>query len=533
MLDLLVRDALVVDGTGSPPFRGDVAVEQGRIAAVGDLDGARAERIIDADGRVVCPGFVDPHSHSDFTLLTVPTADSTVRQGVTTEVVGNCGWTYAPVSAASESFIEARLRTFGYPGPVEWASFGDHLSFLANVGHSQNLAWFVGHNTVRYAAGVFGPQATEEELRRMEGYVAEAMDSGALGLSTGLEFNPGRQAPTEEIVRLNKVVGGYDGYYTSHVRNRDTELQESIDEFLTIVREGGTRGEISHLNVRHRTNAAPGAWQRAVDTMAAARESGLDVLADTTPFRDGLGQMSGILPQWVLADGWEEACRRLNDQATRERLRGECDRYWRFIHKGDWHRVRIQASPEHPGLEGKDFHEIASLLGTDEWNAYFQILADAGPGIESLLLIGELFTDEHLAEMISHPLFCLGVDGYTASLDSGLENVAGHPVCFAGHVHYLTHHVGEMKTLPLEQAIHKMTSMPARHFGLSDRGELKPGLSADLVVLDLARLADGSTIERPLAYVEGVDEVLVNGVSVVSEGEHTGARPGRHLPRSS
>jgi N-acyl-D-amino-acid deacylase len=533
VLDLLVRDALVVDGTGSPPFRGDVAVEEGRIAAVGDLDGARAERIIDADGRIVCPGFVDPHSHSDFTLLTVPTADSTVRQGVTTEVVGNCGWTYAPVSPASESFIEARLRTFGYAGPVEWSSFGDHLSFLAHEGHSQNLAWFVGHNTVRYAAGVFGPQATEEELRRMEGYVAEAMDAGALGLSTGLEFNPGRQAPTEEVVRLNKVVGSYDGYYTSHVRNRDTELQESIDEFLTIVREGGTRGEISHLNVRHRTNAAPGAWQRAVDTMAAARESGLDVLADTTPFRDGLGQMSGILPQWVLADGWEEACRRLNDQATRERLRGECDRYWRFIHKGDWHRVRIQASPEHPGLEGKDFHEIASLLGTDEWNAYFQILADAGPGIESLLLIGELFTDEHLAEMISHPLFSLGVDGYTASLDSGLENVAGHPVCFAGHVHYLTHHVGEMKTLPLEEAIHKMTAMPARHFGLSDRGELKPGKSADLVVLDLARLADGSTIERPLAYVEGVDEVLVNGVSVVSEGEHTGARPGRHLPRSS
>jgi N-acyl-D-amino-acid deacylase len=297
------------------------------------------------------------------------------------------------------------------------------------------------------------------------------------------------------------------------------------------VREGGTHGEISHLNVRHRTNAAPGAWQRAVDTMAAARESGLDVLADTTPFRDGLGSMAGILPQWVLADGWEEACKRLNDAAVRERLRGECDRYWRFIHKGDWHRVRMQASPQHPGLEGKDFHEIAALLGTDEWNAYFQILADAGPGIESLLLIGELFTDEHLAEMISHPLFCLGVDGYTASLDSGLENVAGHPVCFAGHVHYLTHHVGELQTLPLEEAIHKMTSMPARHFGFADRGELRPGLSADLVVLDLDRLADGSTIENPLAYVEGVDEVYVNGVAVVSDGEHTGARPGKHLSR--
>jgi N-acyl-D-amino-acid deacylase len=533
MLDILVRDALVVDGTGAPAFRGDVAVEDGKIAAVGDLAAAQAERTIDAAGRMVCPGFVDPHSHSDFTLFTVPTADSTVRQGVTTEVVGNCGWTYAPVTPASERFIEARLRTFAYEGQIEWRTFGEHLAHLQDVGHSQNLAWFVGHNTVRYAAGCFEPQATEEQLRLMEGFVAEAMEAGALGLSTGLEFNPGRQAPTEEIVRLNKVVGRHGGYYTSHIRNRDQWLQSSIDEFLLIVREGDTKGEISHLNVRHRTNAAPGAWQRAVGTFAAARESGLDVLADTTPFRDGLGQMAGILPQWVLADGSEEACKRLNDRAVRERLRGECDRYWRFIHKGDWHRVRLQASPQHPGLEGKDFHEIATLLGTDEWNAYFQILADAGPAIESLLLIGELFTDEHLAEMISHPLLSLGVDGYTAALDAGLDGIAGHPVCFAGHVHYLTHHVRELGTLPLEEAIRKMTSMPARHFGLTDRGELRPGRVADLAVIDLDRLQDGSTISHPLAYVEGVDEVFVNGVAVIAGGEHTGARPGGHLPRQA
>ncbi|HZO97640.1 MAG TPA: D-aminoacylase [Gaiellaceae bacterium] len=531
-LDVLIRDALVVDGTGAPPFRGDVGVEGGRVAAVGALGGAEAGRVVEAAGRLVCPGFVDPHSHSDFTILANPLAQSTVRQGVTTEVVGNCGWTYAPVSPVSRPFVEARMRTFAYDGPAEWESFGDHLEFLSRVGHSQNLAWFVGHNTVRYAAGVFEPRATEEQLAAMEGYVAEAMEAGALGLSTGLEFNPGRAAPTEEIVRLNRVVGRHGGFYGSHVRNRDSELQASIDEFVRIVREGGTRGQISHLNVRHRTGAAPGAWERAVETMARARDEGLDILADTTPFRDGLGQMAGILPPWVLADGWEEACRRLRDPAARERLRGECDRYWRFIHRGDWHRVRLQASPRYPGLEGRDFLEIAALMGRDPWDAYFDILADAGPAIESVLLVGELFTDEHLAEMISHPLFCLGVDGYTAALDGGLDAVAGHPVCFAGHVHYLTHHVREAGTLPLEEAIRKMTSMPARHFGLADRGELRVGAAADLVVIDLDRLEDGSTLERPLAYARGVDEVLVNGVFVVSDGEHTGARPGRHLPRS-
>jgi N-acyl-D-amino-acid deacylase len=489
--------------------------------------------VIEAEGRVVCPGFVDPHSHSDFTILANPTAESTIRQGVTTEVVGNCGWTYAPVSDVSRPFIEARMRTFAYHEPARWTTFGEHLSFLRDVGHSQNLAWFVGHNTVRYAAGVFTPRATEEELGRMERHVAEAMDAGALGLSTGLEFNPGRSAPTDELVRLNKVVGARGGYYTSHVRNRDSELQESIDEFLTIVRDGGTSGQISHLNVRHRTGAAPGAWQRAVDTMAAAREvEGLDVLADTTPFRDGLGQMAGILPPWVLDGGWQEAQKLLRDPGTRERLRGDCDRYWRFLHRGEWHRVRLQASPDYPGLEGIPFDRVAAQMGLDPWDAYFEILAGAGPGMESLLLVGELFTDEHLAEMISHPLFCLGVDGYTASLDPGLEAVAGHPVCFAGHVHYLTHHVGELGTLALELAIRKMTSMPAQHFRLTDRGELRPGMAADLVVLDLDRLADGSTLERPLAYVEGVDEVFVNGVAVVEAGEHTGARPGRHLARS-
>jgi N-acyl-D-amino-acid deacylase len=532
-VDLLIRGGLVVDGTGSPPARADVAVEGERIAAVGELEGAAARHTIDARGRIVCPGFVDPHSHSDWSLLANPTAQSTIRQGVTTEVVGNCGWTYAPVTEQSRPLVEARMRTFAYDGPAEWSTFGEHLAFLSRLGHSPNLAWFLGHNTVRWAAGVHGAVATEPELRAMEAHVAEAMDAGALGLSTGLEFNPGRDAPTEEIVRLNKVVGRYRGIYTSHVRNRDTQLQDSIDEFLTIVREGGTRGEISHLNVRHRTGAAPGAWQRAVDTMQAAREQeGLDVLADTTPFRDGLGQMAGILPPWVLAEGWEAACGRLRDPSTRDRLRGECDRYWRFIHRGDWHRVRLQASPQYPGLEGKTMPEIASLLGKDEWDSYFDILAAAGPALESILLVGELFTDEHLAEMISHPLFSLGVDGFTSAVGSPLTSVTAHPVCFAGHVHYLTRHVDELGTLPLEQAIRKMTSMPAAHFGLRDRGILRQGLAADIVVIDLDRLEDGSTLADPLNYVRGVDHVVVNGAPVVTDGEHTGARPGRHLSRA-
>jgi N-acyl-D-amino-acid deacylase len=208
----------------------------------------------------------------------------------------------------------------------------------------------------------------------------------------------------------------------------------------------------------------------------------------------------------------------------RERLRHECDRYWRFIHRGEWHRARLQSSQQFPELEGKDFNEIAALMGRNQWDCYFDILAAAGPALESVLLIGELFTDEHLTEMITHPLISLGVDGSTRA-------VTAHPVCFAGHVHYLTRHVGELHSLPLEEAIRKMTSMPADHFGLRDRGRLAPGYAADLAVIDLDRLEDGSTLHDPLNYVRGVDHVLVNGTPVVADGEHTGALAGVHLSR--
>nr|MBA3475484.1 amidohydrolase family protein [Actinomycetota bacterium] len=333
MLDVLIRNGWVADGAGSPPYLGDVAIEGDRIADVGRLGAsATASRTIDATGKIVCPGFVDPHSHSDFSILANPTAESTIRQGVTTEVVGNCGWSYAPVTPASEPYMRGRLHTFGYDRPtIPWTTFGEHLEFLSGVGHSQNLAWFVGHNAVRLAAGVSGPSPTPEQMTLMEGFVHEAMQSGALGMSTGLEFNPGREATTAELERLNAVAGEYDGIYTSHIRNRDSGLLAAIDEFLEVARAGGARAEISHLNVRHNTNAPERGWERAVEKMAESRERGLDVLADTTPFREGLGQMAGILPPWVAADGTDAALERLRDPALRERLRTECDRYWRFI----------------------------------------------------------------------------------------------------------------------------------------------------------------------------------------------------------
>jgi len=531
MLDTLIQNGWVADGTGNPAYPADVGIQGDRIVEVGRLAGVESACVIDAIGKIVCPGFVDSHSHNDWSIHANPSEQSSIRQGTTTDIVGNCGYSSAPINDLSRAFVANRLETFGFTGTFDWTSFGEYLDVIKGTGMSGNLAWFVGHNTIRTAAGVVGPRATEEQLRTMEGFVQEAMEAGALGLSTGLEFEPGRTAPTEEVVRLAKIAGEHRGYYASHMRNRDAHIRESTREFLDIVRQSGTVGEISHLNVRHHT-APEGAWEEAVDMLEQARQEGVNVLADTTPFLDGLGQMAGILPPWVKAEGPARTAELLRDPAVRARLRTDCDRYWRFIHRGEWDRVRVLENSWFLELSGRSFPEIAELWGRDEWECYFDILAAAGAEMDNLIIIGLLFTEEHSAAMASHPLFNLGVDGFSSVMGESSSYPLAHPINYAGMTHYLTHHVREKRTLRLEEAIRKMTSMPAAHFGLRDRGLIRRGCFADVVVFDFDALDDVSTVEQPVAYARGVENVLVNGVPVVDAGEHTGARPGRNLLRS-
>lgn len=528
MLDILIRSGKVADGTGTPLFLADLAMQGDRIVEVGQLPGAVATRVIDATGKIVSPGFIDAHSHTDATIWANPTAESTIRQGITTEVVGNCGSSVAPATGRTK---EAGLGKFvGVEVPA--CGFREFLDRLAERGTSNNLAWFVGHNSVRTLAGVNGPDVTEDQFHVMERTVHEAMEAGALGLSTGLEFEPGRSATIEEIIRLAKVAGRYGGCYASHIRNRDARVQDAIEEFLAIVRASGTRGEVSHLNIRHNTGAPEGAWHRAVETIEQARRENLEVFADMTPLTFGIGQMAAILPPWIRAQGPERAADLLRDPTARARLRTDCDRYWRFIHRGEWHRVRMQSNPAFPELNGMTFPEIAALWKKDPWDCYFDILAAAGPRMDSIILVAELFSEAHLREWVSHPLLMLVVDGYSTRVDGPLAEQTRYPLHFMGMVHFLTHHVRASRALPLEEAIRKMTSMPANHFGLRDRGVIRPGGMADVVVFDYAGLEEVSTVEQPLAYARGVEYVFVNGVPVVDGGRHTGARPGRNLLRA-
>ena len=363
MFDILIHGGWIIDGTGNPGKPGDVGVEGDRIVAVGTLEHAEARVVVDAMGKIVCPGFVDCHSHSDSTILQNPTAQSTIRQGTTTEIVGNCGNSPAPLGPTGRG--DADLLGVADAGTAEWTTFADYLDVIRTTQITPNMAWLVGHNTLRRAAGVTGSAVSGEQAAAMKGMLTEALEAGALGLSTGLEFDPGRRATTDEIVALAEVVGAQHGYYASHIRNRAKALQPAIDEFVEVVRRSGTRGQVSHLNVRANTGAAPDAWERAVETIERARREGLDIQCDCTPYLDGGGSPAAILPMWVTEDGPARAADLLRDPAARAGLQTDCDRYWAFIQRGDWHRVRIASSSNHPEIVGLSFVEIAKLWGQD------------------------------------------------------------------------------------------------------------------------------------------------------------------------
>ena len=536
MLDILIKNGWIADGTGNTLIPADVGIAGDRIVHVGPMPGATgatsgaARRVIDATGKIVCPGFVDIHSHSDATILLNPTAQSTIRQGITTEVVGNCGDSPAPLPGSGAAPDPLGMGT---PGPARWTTFRQFLDVVDATGITPNMVWLVGHNTLRRAAGVIGSRVTAEQVATMQALLREALDAGAVGLSTGLEFDPGRRASLDEIVALAEVAGERvphgGGFYASHIRNRAKALQPAIEEFVEIVRRSGCRGQVSHLNVRANTGAAPNAWERAVETVERARAAGLDIQADCTPYVDGGGAPTAILPMWVTEEGPQRAAELLRDPAVRAEVKTDCDRYWAFIARGDWHRVRISGSSEHPEIVGRNLLEIAELWHQDPWDCLFDLFVESLSGAGRVSYIGQLFTEAHVAGNIRHPLFSLGVDAATSAAEGPLKDRYVHPLPFAGMVHYLTYWVREKQVLRLEDAIRKMTSMPAARFGLEGRGVLRPGGHADVVVFDYHALDDVATPENPVAYCRGIEHVLVNGVVVVEGGAHTGARPGRTL----
>ena len=526
MLDILIKGGTVIDGTGRPPRPADVAIAGDRIEAIDRLPGASAARVIDAAGHVVAPGFIDMHSHADFTLPGLPTADSKLHQGFTTEVVGNCGASPAPLTPAHRQEVIDSTGLALPPLAWDWTTFRSYLDALSRERLSINVAPLVGHGTVRLV--VMGPgdaHPTPDQLRAMAAEVRRAMDEGAIGFSTGLIYPPGVYADTDEVVELARAAGEGGGFYASHIRGEGRTLLPAISEAIEVGRRASVPVEISHLKASGRAN-----WPKmaqAIELIEQARAEGLDVTADMYPYPAGSTMLAALLSPWVHAGGRERLLARLADPADRARIRAELDDTGLGRDAG-WDGILIAACPTQPEYEGRTLAHIADGLGLSPAEAAIEILREARGEAEMILF---MMSEDNVALGLRQPWVMIGSDGEGRATSGPYGAGKPHPRNYGTCPRFLGHYVRDDRIVSLPDAIRKLTSLPATKLGLRDRGRLEPGAAADVVVFDPATVADTATFAEPHRYPVGIPWVLVNGDPVIARGAHTGSRPGRALKR--
>lgn len=514
MFDLLIKGGRLVDGTGNPWFRGDVGVVEGKIAAVGPLGQAEARLVLDVQDAVVCPGFIDVHAHSDLHLLLEPRHEPKVRQGVTTEVMGNCGLGYAPASPGTLAQLVAS-RGKELPPAKRWSSVAEFLS-LFDGKVAINVGYLLPHGTLRAEAmGWEDRKPTTKEMERMKALVAQGMADGALGLSTGLDYPPGSFAGKDELVELCRIVSQFGGIYVSHTRDI-SHPEQALGEAIQIGSEAGIPVHISHLKAVGPENRGKAA-SRILPLIDQARERGLDVTFDSYPYEAGSGWLTRVLPDWMQEGGPDTLMFRLRDPALRARVKKEK----REIYGLDWDKIYLIWLPSQKNQElvGKNLLEAAALRQQDPVDFVWDLLAEENLACTTIFF---LEAEEDIQTILRHP-------AQMVCSDSLLEGQNPHPRTFGTFPRILGRYVRELKVLRLEEAIRKMTSFPAQRFRLKGRGLLKEGFAADIGIFDEERVCDTATYWDARRYPEGIHHVIVNGQIVVRDGEHTGALPGRVL----
>ncbi len=527
MFDILIRNGQVVDGSGAPGFRADVAIQGDRIAHIGKIEGIESQRMIDATGKVVAPGFIDIHSHGDLTLPACPTADSLVFQGVTTAVVGQCGLSPAPLFSKTRAEVIASLEPRKMPIPWErWSDFKSYLGFLKDLGLSVNIVHLVGQGTIRGGVMGFGSgRANPLQMESMQAETIRAMDAGAVGLSTGLVYPPGSYAPTEELIELTRAVGQRKGFYFSHIRGEDRALLEAVAEALAIGRATGAAVQISHLKA-----SWPGNWAkqtRVLEMVDQARRQGMDVSADAYPYLAGSTSLKSALPQWAQEGGKEAVLKRLSEPDTCRKII-EAMKKEGFCRDGSWDRVRISRAAKRQDYAGRFVSELAGEAGRapEEW-----VLAALRETELDMGMITFMINEDNLEAVLKHSAVIIGSDSFVISTQGPLAQGAPHPRTFGTFPRVIAQYVREKKILNLEEAVHKMTGLSAQKLRLADRGLIKEGYKADVVVFDPETISDRATYENPFQYPAGIDHVFCNGVAVLKDGQHTGLRPGHILTR--
>ncbi|HEY3917092.1 MAG TPA: D-aminoacylase [Stellaceae bacterium] len=527
--DILIRGGAVIDGSGAPAAEADVAIEGGRIAAIAPKLSVDATRAIDARGLVVAPGFIDIKTHSDWTLPLNPKAESKIRQGVTTEVIGHCGYSCAPALPGKA----ALLRDYLSPS-APWLTFIDqsYADYLAGFpATSTNIVPLVGHNTLRLMVmGLANRRASSDELEAMATLLTQSLDAGAYGLSTGLFTPPGAFAATDEIVALAKIVATKGGRYFTHLRDEANQVFEALDEAIRVGREARVHVQVVHLKLSGLDN-----WGRAGEMLQrfdAARTTGVAIDCDQYPYTAASNPLKNLLPRWVQSDDLGEMQARLADPANRTRIRQEIAGAGlnNFGRIKDWDRVRISVSPNTPHFAGRTVAELARESGADPVDRVCDyLIADK---CATRVLVDSISEDD-IRTMIRSPHVCVGSDGNCVAPYGTTGQGKPHPRFYGTFPRILGHYCRELKLIDLPRAIWKMTGASAKALGFADRGLLKPGYAADVTIFDPAEFAERATYADPHQYPAGkATTVLVNGAVTVDHAEHTGALAGKLLTRS-
>lgn len=516
MYDLIIKDGLIVDGSGRSAFLTDLGIKGERIYSVGGLEGAAARRVIMAGGLAVSPGFIDVHGHSDLTLLVDRSAPSKIRQGITTEVGGNCGFSGAPALSQAQKKLESRKTAYDLTS--SWTYLEEYLEILQAGGLGINFVPLVGQGNLRASVvGYEDRSASPEEIEKMKSLLARSLKEGAFGLSSGLLYPPGCFTPTEELIALTRIVADSEGIYASHIRGEGDHLLEAITEALATARESRVKLQISHLKTAGKKNHHK--IDEVFRLIDEALTEGLDLGTDCYPYAAGATDLDAVLPPWTYEGGIEEEIRRLKDPSSRQRLKKEME-------DTDWDEIMISGvvHKENQWMEGKRISEVAEFKEIDPFEFLLDLLIEEKAGTSAIYFS---MSESNLRRILRQPYCTIGSDASARHESGPLVEGKVHPRTFGAFPRVLAKYVREEKEFSLEEAVHKMTGQPATRFGLPDRGIIGEGMFADLVIFDPGLIKDTATYQSPYHYPEGIEYVILNGRLAVDKGIPTGILSGR------
>jgi N-acyl-D-amino-acid deacylase len=537
-IDMLIKNGLVFDGTGSEPFKADIGISSDKIHFVDIKARVKADSIIDAKNMAVAPGFIDTHAHSEFTLLADPRAEDKICQGITTEINGNCGLSAAPLYGEALHQREADLKEFCIR--ERWSTFHEYFRVLKKRGIAINFATLAGHGNIRASVVGYEDKTSDDiELKKMQTFLKKAISEGASGLSTGLIYPPGVYSKTEELIELCKVLshafnppsppfskGGKGGFgiYTTHMRSEGDKLIESIEETIRIGREAGIKVHISHIKTSGREN-----WHkvgRVISLIEESRKEGVSLTCDAYPYTSSSTDLDTVVPAWVYSGGRESELKRLKNT----RIRGRIKKQILDAHplKDYWKRISISSvtKENNKWMEGRSLHSIAGIKGKEPVEILFDIL------IEERLMVSAIFASMHegnLKQFLSLAYCMIGTDSAARSFSGPTYKGKPHPRGFGTFPRFLGKYVRDEKLMSMSEGINKITMLPAQTFSIRERGIIRKGAYADIVILDLEKIIDRATFKNPFLKPKGIYYVFINGVSALWEGHLTGSKSGKVL----